>query len=69
MCKDHLPEKKIALQELVTSLGGSFASEHGIGKLKALFFRQNYNNRHRICKQIKQALDPKEIMNPGKVTS
>lgn len=56
------------INEIVHSLNGSFSAEHGIGQLKL-----NELERYRsgveidIMKSIKAALDPKGIMNPGKV--
>ena len=56
------------IYHLVTKLGGSFSAEHGIGQLKRqdlVRFRSDVELG--IMHQIKAALDPKNIMNPGKV--
>ncbi len=57
-----------AVYELAASLGGSFSAEHGIGRYKREELR-----RHRseveldMMRAVKRALDPRGIMNPGKV--
>ncbi len=57
-----------AMHDLVARYGGSFSAEHGIGQLKRGEL-QRYKNpvALSVMKSIKQALDPKGIMNPGKV--
>src|SRR3954464_13877394 len=57
-----------AVNDLVTSIGGSISAEHGIGSEK-LGELQHYRSRTEvdIMRTIKRALDPKNIMNPGKV--
>ncbi|UWU88778.1 FAD-binding oxidoreductase [Bradyrhizobium sp. CB1015] len=57
-----------AVNDLVTSMGGSISAEHGIGmdKLDEL---SHYRSKTEldIMRTIKRALDPQNIMNPGKV--
>jgi FAD/FMN-containing dehydrogenase len=57
-----------AVNDLVTSMGGSISAEHGIGidKLDEL---AHYRSKIELdtMRTIKRALDPKNIMNPGKV--
>src|SRR5579859_4541989 len=57
-----------AMFDLVESLGGSISAEHGIGRLKAaeLARRADPVELH-VMHLLKKALDPKGIMNPGKV--
>jgi FAD/FMN-containing dehydrogenase len=47
---------------------GSFSAEHGIGQSKRdeLPMRKS-NVEMELMRSIKKALDPKNIMNPGKV--
>jgi FAD/FMN-containing dehydrogenase len=56
------------VEEIVLSLGGSFSAEHGIGitKLPSMERRKN-PVAMKVMRQIKAALDPNNIMNPGKV--
>jgi len=56
------------VSEVVISLGGSISAEHGIGRLKReLMARTKSPVELAMMKAIKRALDPKGIMNPGKV--
>ena len=56
------------VDDLVTAAGGSISAEHGIGQLKlAEFERLAPPGRINALRAIKQALDPKGIMNPGKL--
>jgi glycolate oxidase len=60
-----------ALRELmqkVVELGGAISGEHGVGLAKTPFVRMQFNDAEwRTMKSIKQALDPKGILNPGKI--
>lgn len=57
-----------AIFDLVESLGGSISAEHGIGRLKAAEFAQRADPIElNVMLNIKRALDPKGILNPGKV--
>jgi FAD/FMN-containing dehydrogenase len=56
------------VDDLVTAAGGSISAEHGIGQLKrAEFARLAPPGRIHALRAIKQALDPLNIMNPGKL--
>jgi FAD/FMN-containing dehydrogenase len=66
------PEKAKAVSslvyELVAKAGGSVSAEHGIGQLKiSEFERLTEPARVAAVHAIKQALDPQNIMNPGKL--
>ena len=62
------PMLERAMFDLVESLGGSISAEHGIGRLKAAeFARRNDPVELAVMHDLKRALDPKGIMNPGKV--
>jgi len=60
-----------ALEQLmrkVVELGGAISGEHGIGLAKTPFVQMQFNNAEwQVMKSIKQALDPKGILNPGKI--
>jgi FAD/FMN-containing dehydrogenase len=61
-------ELKRAIHDLVMSLDGSFSAEHGIGQLKVEeLARHAQPARLAAMHAIKQALDPRGILNPGKV--
>ena len=63
--KDKIME---AIENVVVSLGGSFSAEHGIGlsKLSSMERRKDRVALD-VMRQIKHAIDPEGIMNPGKV--
>lgn len=57
-----------AVGEVVRSLGGSFSAEHGVGRLKSYMMPLWRGGAELATMQrIKQALDPRGLMNPGKV--
>ena len=57
-----------ALFDLVERLGGSISAEHGIGRLKAAQFAERADPVElAVMRVLKRALDPKGILNPGKV--
>ncbi len=57
-----------AMFDLVLNLGGSISAEHGIGRLKiGEFARRADPVELALMHDVKNALDPKGIMNPGKV--
>jgi FAD/FMN-containing dehydrogenase len=57
-----------AMYDLVESLGGSISAEHGIGRLKAAALAQRSDPAElSVMHALKHALDPKGILNPGKV--
>ena len=56
------------VHEIVTAMGGSISAEHGIGRLKRDELT-HFKSRLELdlMRTLKRALDPKGIMNPGKV--
>jgi FAD/FMN-containing dehydrogenase len=62
------PVVKRAIHDLVHEFSGSFSAEHGIGRLKvAELERYASPVEMDLMRTIKRALDPKGILNPGKV--
>ena len=47
--------------------GGSINEHHGIGFRLARFMKDSYGEGFSVLKNIKKALDPNNIMNPGKM--
>ena len=57
-----------AIFEAALALGGTLSGEHGIGLAKARFMELETGQATMIwSRRLKQALDPKGILNPGKV--
>jgi glycolate oxidase len=55
--------------EKALSLGGTLSGEHGIGLAKSGFLKDEIGMGSLIfSRNIKSALDPKNILNPGKIT-
>ena len=55
------------VHDLVTAAGGSISAEHGIGQMKKDELERLAPDRVRHLRAIKSALDPKNLMNPGKL--
>ncbi len=56
------------LYTLIVALGGSISAEHGIGVFKkAALLRYRSAEEIDLMKTLKAALDPGNILNPGKV--
>jgi FAD/FMN-containing dehydrogenase len=55
------------VHDLVTAAGGSISAEHGIGQMKRDELARLSPERVRTMRAIKDALDPRGLMNPGKL--
>ena len=56
------------LMEHVIELGGAISGEHGIGLAKTPFFALQHSEAEiRAMQAVKKALDPANILNPGKI--
>ena len=56
------------VEDVTLSLGGSFSAEHGIGKTKLPSMQRRKDKAAVVAmRAIKTALDPNNILNPGKV--
>src|ERR1700722_12761852 len=62
------PEIEHGVHDIAHRYGGSFSAEHGIGSynLKELL-RYRSSTELDTMRTLKRALDPRGIMNPGKV--
>jgi FAD/FMN-containing dehydrogenase len=66
--EDEGPGVSALVHDLVTQAGGSISAEHGIGQMKlAELARLGEPARLGAMRAIKRALDPGNIMNPGKL--
>jgi glycolate oxidase len=58
----------VRLMRTVVSMGGAISGEHGIGLAKTPFLRfQHSPAAIRAMQAVKRALDPRAILNPGKM--
>ena len=57
-----------AIYDLVVAYGGSISAEHGIGRIKVDELA-HYRTKIEldVMRSLKRALDPDNLMNPGKV--
>jgi FAD/FMN-containing dehydrogenase len=62
------PQVNRIVHDLVHELGGSISAEHGLGQLKREeLLRYKSDTEMDLMRAVKQALDPRGLMNPGKV--
>jgi len=68
---EEMERVEIALEEIfhvAISLGGTITGEHGVGEMKAPYLEWKIGESGiQLMKQIKQSVDPLNIMNPGKM--
>nr|MDO8109559.1 FAD-binding oxidoreductase [Candidatus Sigynarchaeota archaeon] len=55
------------IHEWAIQVGGTVTGEHGIGVARKEYMARMYPEAYEIMKKIKRALDPDNIMNPGKI--
>jgi D-lactate dehydrogenase (cytochrome) len=53
--------------EKALALGGTCSGEHGVGHGKIGYLAAEHGEAVQVMRAIKQALDPDNIMNPGKI--
>lgn len=56
-----------AIHHLARELGGTVTGEHGVGLTRIAYMREEHGPALDLMWQIKQTLDPYNIMNPGKM--
>jgi D-lactate dehydrogenase (cytochrome) len=62
------PEFNHIVHDLARGLNGSISAEHGIGRLKREEMpRYKSSLELALMRRLKQALDPDDLMNPGKI--
>ena len=64
----RLESTRYDLHALACELGGTLTGEHGIGIAKAEFMHLEHDPvALRVMRTLKNALDPNNILNPGKM--
>jgi D-lactate dehydrogenase (cytochrome) len=56
-----------AIVEKAIQVGGTCTGEHGVGIGKRKFMQLEHGESYDLMKQIKNLIDPKGLMNPGKI--
>ncbi len=69
---EDLSEKEeqvsVLIYDLVSEFGGSISAEHGVGVLKREYLKRYKNDVDlNLMRTLKHALDPQNLLNPGKV--
>jgi glycolate oxidase len=68
---EEMARVEIAMKEIfdyAISLGGTITGEHGVGLAKKAFLASSVGNPAlMLMRKLKAALDPKGILNPGKI--
>ena len=55
------------LSKRAIAMGGTCTGEHGVGQGKMKYLESELGHGVEIMRQIKRALDPNDILNPGKI--
>lgn len=55
------------LHELAIEVGGTVTGEHGTGAVRQPYMRAEHGDALDVMQRIKDTLDPKGILNPGKI--
>ena len=59
---------KAAVTRAILDGGGQLSHHHGIGSEHAPYFREAIGEENwRLLRELKRAMDPRGIMNPGKL--
>ena len=72
MPAEKMDEIRAELEDIIYAhcmkLGGTISAEHGVGTdRQEAFYKHSDPALIQLMGQVKQALDPQNIMNPGKV--
>jgi glycolate oxidase len=75
MIDDANPDERVRSEsvkqrvfELAVEMGGTISGEHGIGIMKSAYLPLALQSEAIVAmKRIKEALDPRNILNPGKI--
>jgi glycolate oxidase len=68
---DEMHRVELAMREIfmqALALGGTITGEHGVGLAKKAFLREQLgDSSYALLKRVKRALDPENLLNPGKI--
>ena len=57
------------LVERALAMEGTCTGEHGVGQGKMKYLKAEHGGALAVMRAIKQALDPQDLMNPGKIVA
>src|SRR3989442_3472558 len=64
---DRADELADRLHKLAIEVGGTVTGEHGTGAVRARYMRAEHGDALDVMKRIKNVMDPKGLLNPGKL--
>lgn len=56
-----------SVNRIALSLGGTVTGEHGIGVGKKKYMQAEHGGAYGLMQRLKEAVDPQNLMNPGKI--
>ena len=65
--RDRIESLASRVYEIVIDAGGTIASSQGCGLARTQFLKKQYGDLVQVFREIKDAFDPGDVLNPGKV--
>jgi len=65
--RDRIESLATRVYEIVLKAGGTIASSQGCGLARTQFLKKQYGELVQVFREIKDAFDPWDVLNPGKV--
>ncbi len=66
--EERLPAAREGLYRIARELGGLITGEHGIGMIRKEYLAMSLDPAQvQVMRRVKEAIDPKGILNPGKI--
>lgn len=65
--RDRIEVIAVEVHEAALALGGTVSGEHGCGLTRTQFLKRQYGELEGVFREIKNAFDSKNLLNPGKI--